>query len=110
MSFFTIGMDTKPASSRLPRSRLKLFTQLEHQGAHSQQGDSSLWNGSSRMHLEALDSHIPDDSVSDADLLSGQEAPNIDDMDELVPSSFEESMSAANTLPDFVLQVSTKCH
>ncbi len=64
---------------------------------------SSLWNGSSRSHLEDLDSRFPDDdSASDADLMRASDgSPNLDDSDDLVSGSVEDVMSAANTPPRF---------
>jgi hypothetical protein len=103
MSFFTAGTDIKLSNKRSPKNRLNLFREIEnHNFCPFITGASSLWNGSSRSHLEDLDSRFPDDSASDADLMRGSDAsPNLDDSDDLVSGSVEDVMSAANTPPRF---------
>jgi hypothetical protein len=103
MSFFTSGTDLKLSNKRLPYNRLKLFREIEsHNFCPSVMPASSLWNGSSRSHLEDLDSRFPDDSASDADLMRASDgSPNFDESDDLVSGSVEDVMSAANTPPRF---------
>ena len=104
MSFFTAGTELKASNKRSPHSRLELFRQLQNHETcpFPTSGVSSLWNGSSTLHLEALDSRIPDDSVPDADLMQGSVGlSNLDDIDEFVSASVEDAMSAANTPPRF---------
>ena len=104
MSFFTAGTELKASNKRSPHSRLELFRKLENHETcpFLTAGVSSLWNGSSTLHLEALDSRIPDDSAPDADLMqSSIGLSNLDDIDEFVPASVEDTMSAANTPPRF---------
>jgi hypothetical protein len=101
MSFFTAGTDIKLPNKRTPQNRLTLFKKLENHGnSPFVPVASSIWNGSSRSQLEALDSSVPDDSAPDADLMQGSESiSNVEDMDEFV--SVEDSLSAANTPPRF---------
>jgi hypothetical protein len=104
MTFFTAGTDIKPSNRRPPHNRLKLFVGLEHhETCPLVTPVSSLWNGSSRSHLEALDRCIPDQSVHDADLIQGINGlpSNLDEMDEFVGASAEDCLSAANTPPRF---------
>jgi hypothetical protein len=80
-----------------------LFRNLERNETSPDTSFASLWNGSSRSHLESLDRRIPDLSACDADLVQGSEGPSSisDDMDEFVAASAEDCMSAANTPPRF---------
>ena len=103
MSFFIAGTDIKPSTTRRPPyNRLQLFTELEN---HERRlGTASIWNGSSRMHLETLDSCLPDASAPDSDLVRGGSFDcfsNLEDIDDFVPASVEDAMSAANTPPRF---------
>ena len=102
ISFFITGTDAKPSKRRPPHNRLQLFRELEN---HERRlNTSSIWNGSSQIHLETLDSCLPDDTAPDADLLRGGCAEcfsNLEDIDEFIPASVEDAMSAANTPPRF---------
>jgi hypothetical protein len=102
MAFFTNGTDIKlPSNKRTLQTRLPMFRKLEnHKNSPFVPAASSIWNGSSRSQLEALDSCVPDDSAPDADLIQGSESiSNLEDLDEFV--SVEDSLSAANTPPRF---------
>jgi hypothetical protein len=103
MTFFTSGTDIKPSNRRPQHNRLKLFRELERQETCPRAAPASLWDGSSRSHLEALDRRIPDHSAHDTDLIGVSEgSPSIlDDIEEFVGNSAEDCMSAANTPPRF---------
>ena len=104
ISFFTAGTDLKASNKRSPHNRLKLFKGLENHETcpFLTAGVSPLWHGSSRSHLEAIDSGIPEDSAPDADLVQDSDGlSNLDDIDEFVSASAEDNMSAANTPPRF---------